>query len=242
MDELSGKLDPESLPLKVAYRFLTEKGLSNEANGIRLSPDKFKSYTSTLRRSKVAHLLQENGYFEEFINQCWPNGKTEKGKSKIKGYVKIYDDFINNMGEPADGDSEEEDIEDSQFAFEEHLRDYLGSNLSTMESGLKLAKDDEGKEAVEYPIDAQKRRIDILAIDRNNVPVVIELKVSRGYQKVIGQCLYYRTMIKRLKNVPKVRIIIVAHEISPELKMATEELEFVDLYEYKIAFKVEKVK
>ncbi len=242
MDEFSSQQDAEALPLKVAYRFLAEKGLADEANRIRLSPDKFKTYTSTLRRSKVVHLLQESNYFEEFINQCWPNGKTENGKRKIKGYVKIYDDFINNIGEPNNGEGEEEDIEDSQFAFEEHLREYLRSNLSAMESGLKLSQDDKGEDAVEYTVDPQGRRIDILATDRNKIPVVIELKVSKGYQKVIGQCLYYRNMIKHIKNVPTVRIIIVAHEISPELIMATEGLDFIDLYEYKLSFKVEKVK
>lgn len=241
MDESSSPQDFGALPLKVAYRFLSEKGLGNEATEIKLSSDKFKSYTSTLRRSKIVHLLQENSYLEEFINQCWPNGKTENGKMKMKGYIKIYDDFINNSGEHDDSDGEEEDGEDSQFALEQHLQDYLSKNLSSMEPGLKLAKDHDGKDAIEYVIDDQNRRIDILAIDRNNVPVVIELKVSRGYQKVIGQCLYYRNKIKHLKNVQKVRVIIVAHEISPELKLATEELDFVDLYEYKISFKVEKV-
>ena len=41
---------------------------------------------------------------------------------------------------------------------------------------------------VEYPI--EDGRIDILAIDKNERPVVIELKVSHGRNRTIGQLLY----------------------------------------------------
>jgi hypothetical protein len=72
--------------------------------------------------------------------------------------------------------------------------------------------------------------------------VVIELKVSRGYEKVIGQCLYYKNRLKQLLNSTKVRIIIIAREINPQLKIAIEDLPDVELFEYKLSVKLKAVK
>ena len=108
------------------------------------------------------------------------------------------------------------------FAYEEHLRDYLAKNLSILEASLTLWDGSE-VEAVEFPVDG--RRIDILAKDKSGVPVVVELKVNRGHERTIGQCLYYRAKIKEIMKVPRVRIFIVAEEISHELKLATQEVQ-----------------
>jgi hypothetical protein len=124
------------------------------------------------------------------------------------------------------------------FAYEEHLRDYLAKNLTILEASLSLWAGSEA-EAVEFPIDG--RRIDILAKDKSGVPVVIELKVNRGHERTIGQCLYYRAKIKELMKVPRVRIFIVAEEISPELKLATQELSDVNLFEYNLSMTVRKL-
>lgn len=48
---------------------------------------------------------------------------------------------------------------------------------------------------IEFPVGS--RFIDILAIDSNNDYVVIELKVSRGYDRVIGQILRYMAWIRK---------------------------------------------
>ena len=76
----------------------------------------------------------------------------------------------------------------SEFAYEHDLRDYLAHNLHIIEPSLKLYKD-EGITGVEFP--AGGRYIDILALDKNGGYVVIELKVSKGYDRVIGQLLRY---------------------------------------------------
>ena len=46
-----------NLSLVQAYKFLVEHGLEKEANEIRNSHDKFKSYSSTLRRAKIVSLV-----------------------------------------------------------------------------------------------------------------------------------------------------------------------------------------
>jgi hypothetical protein len=233
--------ESETFPLKLAYKFLTENNLENEANAIRQSQDRYKSYSSTLRRGKIIALLRKNSLLDSFMNESWAFGKTDRGQRKIARYQRVYDAFLSQGKADEERDEEEESVEETSFAFEEHLREYISKNLSAVEPGLKLWKDDSGKEGIEYPIDQDDRRIDILAVDKDGIPVVIELKVSRGYQKVIGQCLYYRNRVKQLFKATRIRIIIIAREISPELRTAIGDLTDVNLYEYKISFSLQKI-
>jgi len=240
MNDLENIVDFEGLPLKYVYQYLVQKGFENEVNEIKQSKDRYKSYTSTLRRGKIIELLEKNNLLIEFIDNYWHYGKTEKGKSRIRRYKRIYNAFLNR--EIIEEEEEEERIEQTSFAYEDDLRDYLSNNLSVIEQGLILFKDKDGKEGIEYPIDTENRRVDILALDKNDIPVVIELKVSRGYTKVIGQCLYYKNKVKQLLNTSKVRIIIIGREITPQLKIAIEDLLDIELFEYKLSVLLEKVR
>ena len=140
-------------------------------------------------------------------------------------------------------DATEDEVEaGTKFALEEHLRDYLAENLGILETGLSLWPVENG-DAVEFPVDEQgpSRKIDILAKDRGGLPVVIELKVSKGHEKTIGQVLYYRAKIKQRFHAEPVRIFIVAAEISPELHTAASEVPDVLLFKYSLAMKVTAV-
>jgi hypothetical protein len=139
----------------------------------------------------------------------------------------------------ADVESEEE-IEfqaGSTFALEAHLRDYLARNLTILEKGLRLWSD--SPPSVEYSID--NRRIDILAKDRDGVPVVVELKLSRGHERTLGQALYYRGKLKQVLKVSRVRIIMVAAEITDELRIASIEVTDVDVFSYRLTMQVQKI-
>ena len=239
MDEIEKIDEYERLPLKLAYQFLTEKGFESEANEIKESKDSYKSYTTTLRRGKIIDLLEKKLLLEEFINTYWANGKTIEGKRRIERCKSVLNSFRNSY--VSEDEEEEERAEETSFAYEEHLKDYLVDNLSKIEPHLKLYKDQGGREGIEYPVDDDNKRIDILAIDKDSFPVIIELKVSRGYEKVIGQCLYYQAMVKKLLNSKRVRIIIIAKEITPRLKLATETLPDVELFEYKLSVNLNKV-
>ena len=127
----------------------------------------------------------------------------------------------------------------TEFAYEAHLRDYLARNLGLLEAGLVLWHGAEGS-SIEYQLEG--RRIDILAKDKDHVPVVIELKLSKGHERTIGQALYYRAKLKQLLSVPKVRIILVAAEITDELKMAASEVRDVDLFQYSLTMQLDRVK
>lgn len=127
-----------------------------------------------------------------------------------------------------------------EFAYERDLRDYLARNLQLLEPGLSLYRD-EGITGVEFPVGG--RYIDILAVDKDGHYVVIELKVSKGYDRVVGQILRYMNWIKKnhAETGQQVRGFIVAKEISEDLRLACDELYSVSLYEYVLSVSVKKV-
>lgn len=127
----------------------------------------------------------------------------------------------------------------SEFAYEHDLRDYLARNLHLIDPSLRLYSD-EGITGVEFPVGG--RFIDILATDAAGY-VVIELKVSKGYDRVVGQLLRYVSWIKRNHAEPgqRVRGIIVAKQISEELRLACSEVPSVSLYEYELSVSLKPV-
>jgi len=136
--------------------------------------------------------------------------------------------------EEANETESEIDEERSEFAYERDLQNFLSRNLSLIEPGLRLFEDD-GITGIEYPVGG--RYIDILALDRNNNYVVIELKVSRGYDRVVGQLLRYVTWVKKHQadEGQSVRGVIIAREISEDLSLACDGLLDVELFEYQLS-------
>lgn len=131
-------------------------------------------------------------------------------------------------------------VGDSAFAYEADLQNYLAKNLQLIEAGLKPAgKDDE---ALEYDA-GNKRRIDILAIDKDGGYVVIELKVDRGYDQVLGQLSRYMGWIRKRVAEPgqRVRGVIVCRELSEDLRIACSENPNIALFEYNLAVSLKPV-
>lgn len=128
----------------------------------------------------------------------------------------------------------------SEFAYEADLRDFLAKNLSLVEAGLHLYQD-EGITGVEFP--AGGRFIDILAVDAEANLVVIELKVSRGYDRVVGQLLRYMSWIRKHQadEGQGVRGIIVARELSEDLLLACTGVPGVELYEYELRVQLRRI-
>jgi RecB family endonuclease NucS len=142
-------------------------------------------------------------------------------------------------GKPAVEDHTEPECS-TEFAYEADLRNYLAKNLSIIEPGLKLYQD-EGITGIEF--DVGGRRIDILAVDAKGALVVIELKVSRGYDRVVGQLMRYMAWIRKNQAEPgqQVRGVIVAREISADLLLACSLLAGVQLFEYELSLKLKPV-
>jgi len=128
----------------------------------------------------------------------------------------------------------------NEFAYEKDLQNFLSKNLSLIEPGLTLYMEEEIS-GIEFPVG--NRFIDILAIDSNNNYVVIELKVSRGYDRVVGQILRYMAWIRKnhADEDQKVRGIIIAREISDDLLLACSETKSIELYEYSLSVLLNRI-
>jgi endonuclease len=164
----------------------------------------------------------------------------EKGSDPLPIYEKSLPE--REMVQQAENSEENEDELSQQtgFAYESDLRDFLSNNLTIIEPGLRLYED-EGISGVEFPVGG--RFIDILAIDKHNNYVVIELKVSKGYDRVIGQLLRYMAWIEKNQAEPSQRIrgIIIAREISEDLHLAVSKILDVELFEYDLSVSLRKV-
>ncbi len=127
------------------------------------------------------------------------------------------------------------------FAYERDLQNYLVKNIETLEPGLKVYEDlEENLVGVEF--DAGGRRIDILAVDREGALVVIELKVSKGHDRVVGQIARYMSWIEdHMSNGKPVRGIIVANNVDNDLKLAARQMRNIKLIEYEMRFEVHPV-
>lgn len=146
------------------------------------------------------------------------------------------EEIIEREEEPEDSSEENQ----TGFAYESDLRDFLSRNLHIIEPGLHLYED-EGITGIEFPVGG--RFIDILALDREKNFVVIELKVSRGYDRVIGQLLRYMAWIEKNQAEPnqKVRGVIIAREITDDLYLAASKINDVKLFEYDLSVTLKPV-
>ena len=154
---------------------------------------------------------------------------------------KYRDDFENDDRD----NGEETDVSDNEgsaeFAYEDDLKNYLARSLHVLGAGLTLYEDEDGTfTGLEFP--AGGRFIDILACDRDGGFVVIELKVSRGYDRTIGQLLRYMAWISaNLADGRPVRGVIVANKITKDLQLATSLVTNVTLWQYQLSFQLELV-
>jgi hypothetical protein len=129
----------------------------------------------------------------------------------------------------------------SEFLLEKDLQRYLAENLECIEPGLKLYEDEDLR-GIEFEAGGG-RRIDILALDKNGAFVVLELKVSRGYDRVVGQLLRYMNWVRKELAEPgqRVRGIIVCRTMSEDLRLACASIKDVELCEYRLSVTVSKV-
>jgi hypothetical protein len=136
--------------------------------------------------------------------------------------------------------TDENVIGENEFAYEKDLQNFLAKNLNLIEKGLTLYRE-EGISGIEFPVG--NRAIDILALDKNRNYVVIELKVSRGYDRVVGQILRYMAWIRKNQADmnQNVKGIIIAREITEDLILACSETQNVDLFEYSLSVSLKKI-
>lgn len=170
----------------------------------------------------------------------------EPGKDPAPIHELVEGDVAREEALSADADSDDDggvgaQPGSSEFLLEKDLQRYLAENLGCIEAGLTLYED-EGLRGFEFDAGGG-RRIDILAVDAKGALVVLELKVSKGYDRVVGQLLRYVNWVKRELAEPgqRVRGIIVCRSMSEDLRLACAGIPDVELMEYQLSVTVTKV-
>jgi len=149
--------------------------------------------------------------------------------------IQAQDDATGSASLPADEEADDgESPTLGEFAYEADLKRFLVKNPTLVEPGLSIYEN-EGITGVEFP--AGGRFIDILAVSKDAELVVIELKVSKGYDRVVGQLLRYVAWIRAnlADDGQRVRGIIIARDISEDLVLATSVVPDVELIEYTLS-------
>ena len=161
---------------------------------------------------------------------------------RIKNVIdKGVDPFLGTGGGDDDGNGEDGFTDGDEFVYETQLREYLSNNIELIEKGLSLYEDSDGKTGVEFPIGTWN--IDLLATDKDNNYVVIELKKSRTSDKVFGQLARYMGWVKTNICIESqtVRGVIVGGTITDELKWAAKLNDNIKLMEYSLAVTLREV-
>jgi hypothetical protein len=142
------------------------------------------------------------------------------------------------------------DESDEEFVFknEAELEDFIIGNWDSTPLartlGLrphKATEEDEDETATQVRIDVGI--IDILARDKNNNWVVIELKKGKGGPNAVGQILNYIGWIKKqhwAKGQETVRGVIIVGRSDDKIKCALSMTQDVELYTYDVRFELNK--
>jgi RecB family endonuclease NucS len=135
-----------------------------------------------------------------------------------------------------DIEAEIEDTIEASLSLERDLHTYLAGRVEKIEQGLEIVEN-----GVEYLTDAGK--IDILAKDKANNLVVIELKAGKAKDSAFGQLLGYIgciTTSAEFKN-RKIRGIIVASNFEQRVIYAARGLPNIKLIKYQLSFEFQEV-
>lgn len=149
-------------------------------------------------------------------------------------YPSHHNDFIRTLEEVyyADIHSVEMRTTNTVSITEDDLETYLVKHLDLIEEGLKY---------VDRQYTLREGRIDILAKDKNNDYVILELKVQED-KEIIWQSLYYPMQFKKENKVNKVRMITVAPKYPNHILFPLQQIKGVEIIQFKPFIELGKIK
>ena len=123
-----------------------------------------------------------------------------------------------------------EQYDNQQISLEKDMQAAIRLNISQLEAGLKIT--DGGKER-----SVETGYIDIMAVDSQGVPVVIELKTGVAGQRAVAQILSYIGSVMEEENNSDVRGILVASDFDKKARAAAKVVPSLSLVRYQFSFK-----
>lgn len=182
-------------------------------------------------------VFSEPKYRKSFSNLEWQPNMGGSSKISETDYNLIVGSTTST---PATGFSVTQD--QTEFVLEKYLEDFIVSNWSKLDFGEKLTlyEDADGNSGQQYYAEGVGY-IDILALDKDNNFVVIELKKGRKNDEVVGQVLRYIGWVRRhlATKGQDVRGLVIVGEKDQKLEYALEEISSkVQVKRYSINFKL----
>ena len=160
------------------------------------------------------------------------------------GRYKLFDPKQDNADSTIEEENNIETVDSDEFieatiSLERDLEQYIIRDLNQIKEGLKLYSN---KGISGRQFNTEVGRIDILAYDKNDDLVVIELKAGTANYAVIGQILGYISWVrKNLSQGKGVRGIIIADDFDKRVKYASSELANIALKKYEVSFKIKNI-
>ena len=230
-------------PLIEARKYLTERGVGLDDMSIEMAEEISKRDHRGVRKGYLISHLDAHGLLDEFIDNHWPNARSKVGENNLRRYQRLKEQNDLLINEESENYAEIGDNSEVLFELEFQLRDFIAHNLSSIKvqgKKLKLYVDASGRNGIEYPTAVGP--IDILAIDDNGEFVAFELKRANSADKAIGQLARYMGWLRQTigKDSP-VNGVIVAKEISENLRYAVCVVPNVSLFEYEVSFSLKPV-
>ena len=171
---------------------------------------------------------------ENFPLSKWQKSHYSWYKSQINtGKIQVTEQNTSDI-EPTEEIIEESIAQsiDTQVSLEKDLQQYLSARVNELEEGLSLI---EG--GVEYSTEAG--RIDLLARDKSENLVVIELKAVKAKDSALGQLLgYIGCLAQENENV---RGILVASDFEKRVVFAARATPNIKLVKYELSFKLGEI-
>ena len=129
------------------------------------------------------------------------------------------------------------------FYIEKQLEDFIIYNWKNTELGKRFDLIIEDGELVSQQYRTEIGPIDILAKDKKTGDfVVIELKKNQTSDDTVGQISRYMGWIKKNKNNPTVKGIIIAAEFDKKLEYALGVVNNIEVFLYQVDFKLKEFK